>query len=162
MTVGCYCAYNTTYGFELLLEPESPRHVFQFLMCRNINLNPTSSKILKGIIYDNGCNFLKYLLNREPREFQYLRALVDGSHWHGHKSLRKPSQSSKGHIGCSEGFNINLYKHQMNGYSQGREQMHSILTNLSKSIRSMSYRNSMISLKTFFALLNLKNRGDLQ
>ena len=41
----------------------------------------------------------KYL-NREPREFEYLRCLVDGSHWQGQKRLRKPDRSGKGgHLG---------------------------------------------------------------
>ena len=29
------------------------------------------------------CNLHKYILNREPREFEFTRFLVDGSHWVG-------------------------------------------------------------------------------
>ena len=34
MTVGCSCKYNITLGFELMLQPETPRNVFRFLMTR--------------------------------------------------------------------------------------------------------------------------------
>ena len=47
----------------------------------------------------------------QVRSLQYLRCLVDGSHWQGQKKLKKPNKSGKGgHLGCSEGFNFNLYK----------------------------------------------------
>ena len=50
-------------------------------------------------------------LFREPREFEYLRTLVDGAHWQGQKKLKRPDRSGReGHIGCSEGLNFNLYK----------------------------------------------------
>ena len=42
---------------------------------------------------------------------------------------------------------------------QGREQMHASLIELKKGLRQMSYKNSMITFKSFFALLNLKRRG---
>ena len=53
-------------------------------MCRDIDMSK-----LKGIIYDNACNFHNYLLNREPREWQFLRCLVDGAHYRGHKKTKK-------------------------------------------------------------------------
>ena len=34
MTVGCSCQYNITLGFEIMLQPETPRNAFRFLMCR--------------------------------------------------------------------------------------------------------------------------------
>ena len=42
-------------------------------MCRDLEVDN-----LKGIFYDNACNFHTYLLGREPREWEYLRCLVDG------------------------------------------------------------------------------------
>ena len=45
-------------------------------MCRDVNL-----LALKGVIFDHACGLDQYLLNREPREFEYLRCLVDGAHW---------------------------------------------------------------------------------
>ena len=53
-------------------------------------------------------------LFREPREFEYLRTLVDGAHWQGQKKLKRPDRSGRGgHLGCSEGFNFNLYKQHL-------------------------------------------------
>ena len=37
MTVGCSCQKNTTLGFELMLQPETPRNVFRFLMSRFVD-----------------------------------------------------------------------------------------------------------------------------
>ena len=78
-TVGCSCPKNITYGFELMLQPESEHNLFRFIMCRDITM--TGPHKLHGIIYDNACNLDQYLLNREPREFEHIRVLVDGSHW---------------------------------------------------------------------------------
>ena len=103
-------------------------------------------------------------LFREPREFEYLKTLVDGAHWQGQKKLKRPDRSGRGgHLGCSEGFNFNLYKqHLKEGVlSQGREQMHSRLTKLSSSLCQMNYNSFMIFLKVYFAITNLKNKGIL-
>ena len=75
-SVGCACELNITYGYELMLCRESAHNIFRLLMCRDINLHE-----LKGIIFDHSCGLDQYLLNREPREFEYLRCLVDGAHW---------------------------------------------------------------------------------
>jgi hypothetical protein len=32
-------------------------------------------------VFDYACGLDQYILNREPREFEYLRLLVDGAHW---------------------------------------------------------------------------------
>jgi len=32
--IGCCCSYMITYGYELMIAPESARHFFRFLMCR--------------------------------------------------------------------------------------------------------------------------------
>ena len=49
-----------------------------------------------------------------------------------HTGMVKKSYGKGGHLGCSEGFNFNLYKpylpYKVN--SQGREQMHAILDKL--------------------------------
>ena len=52
----------------------------------------TRSSRLKGVIYDNACNFHSYLLGREPREWQYLRCLVDGAHFCERRSNRKKTR----------------------------------------------------------------------
>ena len=105
-----------------------------------------------------------YLLNREPREFEYKRTLVDGDHWASQKKLRKPNQSGKGgHLGCSDSFNYNLYKKYLEDNikinSQGREQLHSIVDACCKSLRQFSYVNYMTFMKVFFTVTNLNNQG---
>ena len=67
---------NITYGYELMLCKESAHNLFRLLMCRDINLHA-----LQGVIFDHACGLDQYILNREPREFEYLRCLVDGAHW---------------------------------------------------------------------------------
>ena len=74
------------------------------------------------------------MLNRDPREFEYKRFLVDGCHWAAQKQLKKPNQAGHGgHIGCSDSFNYNVYKKHIDlgigqeSNSQGREQFHALL-----------------------------------
>lgn len=60
----------------------------------------------KGIIFDFACGAHSYCLNREPREFEYIRFLVDSAHYRGHKKMkRNTNRSIGGHSGCSEGSN---------------------------------------------------------
>ena len=119
-------------------------------------------KKLKGVIFDNACGLDRYILNREPREFEFLRCLVDGSHWNGQKKLRHSDNNGRGgHLGCSDSFNFNIYKKFLREgtYSQGREQMHSKLTKLSTSLQQMNYRNHMTFLRLFFSIHNIQNKN---
>ena len=104
-SIGCACELSITYGFELMLGHESPRHFFKFLMNRKVNF-----KKLDGVVFDFACGLQRYALNREPENFQYLRFLVDGCHFQGQKKLRKPDSRSgrSGHLGCSSGYNWSL------------------------------------------------------
>ena len=176
-SVGCLCPYNITMGYELMLCKESSHNIFRLLMCRDINMHE-----LKGVIFDFACGLDQYMLNREPLEFEYLRLLVDGGHWQvsqlvwfsltsmtllslwqGQKKLRQPDRSGQGgHIGCSDGFNFNLYKPYISvkqPNSQGREQMHSKLDKLCPSLKHMDYADYMNFLRVFFGFTNFKNKG---
>ena len=73
---GCACSYNITYGYEMMLCKESAHNLFRFLTCRDIDLNQ-----LDGVLFDFACGAHRYALNREPALFEYVRFLVDGSHW---------------------------------------------------------------------------------
>ena len=75
-SVGCACPLNITYGYELMLCKESAHNLFRLMMCRDVNLHA-----LQGVIFDHACGLDQYILNREPKEFEYLRCLVDGAHW---------------------------------------------------------------------------------
>ena len=147
-SAGCACPLNITYGFEIMLCRESAHNLFRLLMCRDVDLHE-----LDGVIFDFACGLDQYILNREPREFEYLRCLVDGAHWQGQKKLKKPDKSGiGGHIGCSEGYTFNLYKQHLpyaQPNSQGREQMHSRLQKLCPSLKQMDYADFMAFAKFF-------------
>ena len=74
---------------------------------------------------------------------------------------------SGGHLGCSESYNFNAYKQftreDINGAqnSQGREQMHSTLSKLGKSLRQKNYKNFMNYLISFFAINNLSKMNKI-
>ena len=87
-SVGCLCPRAITMGFELMKNAESPRNLFRFLMTRDVPLDPAMENCLQGVVYDNACTLSKYLLNREANKFQFLRVLVDGMHWTGHRRTR--------------------------------------------------------------------------
>ena len=64
-------------------------------MCRDVDLN-----LLEGILVDHACLFEPYTMNREALLLEKVLVLVDGSHWAGHKNLKKPDTSGKGgHLG---------------------------------------------------------------
>ena len=162
-TIGCCCEFSITYGFELMLYKESARQFFRFLLNRKINY-----RRLRGVIYDYSCGLLRYCLNREPLDFEGMQFLVDGVHVAGQKRLKKEKSSNRkgGHLGCSESFDFNKHKSaitkiQGKTNSQGREQMHSILEPLAKSLRQKNYRNFMKTLIAFFAIRNLKTMKKL-
>ena len=157
-SIGCSCELSITYGFEIMIKHESPRHFLKFLMNRKLNL-----KKLKGVIFDFACGLHRYCLNREPKDFEFTRFIVDGSHYQGHKKLKRKDTRSgkKAHVGCSSSYNFNKYKTYTKVHkdgaknSQGREQMHSILDKLAKSLRQKNYNNFMKYMICFFAIRNL-------
>ena len=143
-----------------MLCKDSAHNIFRLLMCRDVDLCA-----LQGVIFDFACGLDRYILNREPREFEFLRCLVDGSHWQGHKKMKKPDRSGAGgHSGCSTGFNYNLYKKYLpykQPNSQGREQMHAKLDKLCPSLKQMNYVDFMNFLRVYFGLTNLINKGEI-
>ena len=88
-----------TYGFELMLNRESAHNLFRLLECRDIDQNA-----LKTVIFYFACGLHPFVLNREAKNYEFVRFLVDGSHWNAPKKLKCPDSSGKGgHVGCSEG-----------------------------------------------------------
>ena len=53
-SIGCACELSITYGFELMLGHESPRHFFKFLMNRKINI-----KKLDVVIFYFACGVIQ-------------------------------------------------------------------------------------------------------
>ena len=142
-----------------MLRKESAHNFLRFVLCRDVNL-----ETLEGLIYDYACGLHPYSLNREPEDFEFIRFLVDGSHWNGQKKLKKPDKSGKGgHLGCSRSYNFNEYKsaienqagHKIN--SQGREELHSLIIKCASSLQQKNYQNFFSWMITFFAINNLQN-----
>ena len=102
-----------------------------------------------------GWYLYRYVLKREPEEFEHIRFSVDGSHHQGMKKLKKKDSRTgkKGHLGCNSAYNCNLYKEftktSVDGAknSQGREQMHSTLDKLARSLRQKNYHNTSLAAK---------------
>ena len=139
-----------------MLNKESHQNLFRILKCRDLD-----HEQLEGILIDHACLVDRYIMNREAPMIEWKRVLVDGAHWRSQKKFKKHRNNGKGgHLGCSEGFNWNLYKHTVDSKinSQGREQLHSLVEKCSDSLRLMSYENFII----FFAVNNLKSRDKMQ
>ena len=77
------------------------------------------------------------------------------------KTRRNLKNKTTDQFSCSNAYNFNTYKQftkvTADGAknSQGREQMHSILTKLSKSYRQKNYHNFMRHMIAFFAIRNM-------
>jgi hypothetical protein len=71
----------------VMANAESPRIVFE-LVYTMFHSAPRS------IVYDNACNLLQYVLNREPEFFKECRFLVDAMHYKEHKHCGPDFDSS--------------------------------------------------------------------
>ena len=123
-----------------MLEHKSSHNLGRLLMCRDIDLNK-----LEGVVFDFGCNLHTYLINREPRLFQFKRVLVDSFHF-------------KNHRGCSSSYDASNYKQYLpeGFHTTGHEQVNSRLSKIEDSFRQFNYSNYMNMLKIWFAIDNLK------
>ena len=160
-SVGCCCSLNITCGYEIMLNAESPRNAFRLLKCRDLDMNGS----LKGAIFDFGCGLHDYILGREAKEFEYLRVLVDVSHYRGHKKIKsgKGKENTGGHLGCSSGYDSGNYKEYLGKHFQttGREQIHSPLNKLCSSLQQMKFTTYMKFLEVYFVYRNLKSMGEI-
>ena len=129
-----------------MLTPESSHNFARLLLCRDINMTR-----LEGLVFDFGCNLHNYLLNREPREIEFKRVLVDSFHYKNHKA-------------CASSYDAANYKKYLpkGFYTIGREQINSKLQKIEESFRQMNYKNYFIMHKMFFRIENLKSNGVLQ
>ena len=73
--VGC----RRAIAWSLMADAESPRTLFELLWA----FFPIWLAL--RLSYDNGCNFLTFVLNREPRWAAIVRVLIDKLHYAGHK-----------------------------------------------------------------------------
>ncbi|XP_066271346.1 uncharacterized protein [Branchiostoma lanceolatum] len=133
-----YCQHAICYGFEVMLEPESPKYPFRILKSR-------FSTAPSVIIYDNACQLHSYCLNRDPGFFQNSRFFVDRLHFKNHK-------------GCSKGYCLDMYKASFDILtinSQINEQANSGLRRIEGQLSYMNPRNFLHRLVTFLAVKNL-------
>ena len=92
-TMGCGCPHNTTFGFELMLNKESPRNLFRILQCRDFD-----HAHLQGILIDHACLVDRYILNREAPMLEFKKLLVNGAHWRAKKKLKNVIKTQEGVI----------------------------------------------------------------
>ena len=139
-TVGCACPRNITLGWEMMQKKESAHNLFRLVTTRDLDLEK-----LKMICFDHACSLNAFALNREAREFEYIKTVVDTVHW-------------KNHTACSRGFDSRFYKNSIlsNMNSQSREQTNSKIAKLKPSLRQMNYQSFFVMLKVFFRINNLK------
>jgi hypothetical protein len=64
----------------MMPDPESPATIFELLHTR------APDDRLMRIIYDNACNAMHYVLNREAKLCERLEFYVDEFHFTGHKA----------------------------------------------------------------------------
>ena len=98
---------------------------------------------LKAICFDHACSLHAYAMNREAREFEYIKMFVDTLHW-------------KNHTSCSSGFNAKHYKKTMLSSlnSQSREQTNARLARLKPSLREAFIKKKINKTKYFRLRLN--------
>ena len=106
---------------SVMANAESPRTVFEvvYTLCRDAP---------RSIIYDNACNLLQYVLNREPEFFKNTRFAVDAMHYREHKH-------------CGPDFDSSLYAAITN--SPLAEQKNSVLRQLENVASYMSQTTFM-------------------
>lgn len=75
------CEHQKCYGFHIMREPEGRKDLFTILY------EYMPAEVLNGliIVYDFGCNFREYTLNREPMLFQNTQVFIDRFHYFNHK-----------------------------------------------------------------------------
>ena len=129
-----YCQHGVCYGFEVLRSCESPRHPFQLFTTRFTS--PPSV-----IVYDNACQLHIYSLNREPQRFKRTLFVVDRFHW-------------RGHVGCSSGYNLDMYIAHKGLNSQVNEQANAGLQHIKSQLAYMTFDNFVFHLCLFLCLKN--------
>ena len=75
-------------GSATLSDFESPKTVFDYIISRF----PPGTKL--RICYDNGCNLLHYILNREPERAKDIEVYIDALHSAGHKQCLRAYSTS--------------------------------------------------------------------
>jgi hypothetical protein len=124
-------------GFVVLDAPESPRMVYEVLMTR-------FSQNSCIVLYDNACNLLEYILNRDPHPLRNMSFFVDGFHYASHKN-------------CTPGFNTQQYPALLKQYNTSLvEQKNAKIARFKQTNPSKKYRTMVAGLRFAIALMNIE------
>jgi CxC4 like cysteine cluster associated with KDZ transposases len=124
-------------GFVVLDAPESPRMVYEVLMTR-FSENPCI------VLYDNACNLLEYILNRDPYPLRNISFFVDGFHYASHKN-------------CTQGFDTKQYPVLLKKYNTSLvEQKNAKIARFKHTNPSKKYRTMVAGLRFAIALMNIE------
>jgi hypothetical protein len=135
-----YCVeHECCIGFVVLDGAESPRVVYEVLATR-------FKKLPQNVIYDNGCNLSEYVLNQTPYLFRRTQVMVDGFHFHSHKSCAS-CFSTEQNPRTMEKLNTSLF-----------EQQNARLTKLKETAPLMRARVFMAMVRMAVSNPNIKHK----
>ena len=97
-------------------------------------------------IYDNCCNYHKYILRRFPYRSRWFLFVVDRHHLSNHTT-------------CSSSYDMSNYKFLDNVNSQICEQRNNSLRKMATSLAYYKFNNYLRILELFFAYTNMKVKG---
>ncbi len=140
-----FCPHDICYGFWMLTENESVKHVFDIFLHR-------FSEAPHLIHYDRGCQLHQYIMHREPIFFRDTICRIDITHY-------------KNHVNCSKGYDPNTYR-QVNSYarsdnrinSQVCEQFNSSLKHVRDQVGFMTQHRYLLFTRFFLYQLNQRKK----
>lgn len=77
--------------WSLMADAESPKTLFELLYAW------LPADVTARVMYDNACNALQYILNREPELGRRLEFYIDAMHFKGHKGCCESYNSGDSH-----------------------------------------------------------------
>ena len=134
------CQHRITKGFTAMKNGESPAMFAKPLFKRL----PKRVKARRRVfIYDNCCNFHRYVLRRFPWRSRWFLFVVDRHHLCNHTA-------------CSSSYDMSQYRYLDKVNSQLCEQRNNSLRKMSTTLAYYEFHNYLRILELFFAYTNLK------
>jgi hypothetical protein len=134
-----FCPHGICLGFHFMSSFESPETFFSLFMKRR-KMAP------RVIIYDNGCHFHGYAMNREPWYWRNTEVYVDAMHYWC------------GHVGCSIGYCIERFTFYDVINTEVAEQAFSGLDRITTCVSFMAVENATRFVRLFFWFHNENRR----
>ena len=123
-------------GFEAMKRGESARNPFEFVMTR-------CEKVPAIQLYDNGCNYVAFALNREPKLFAGTsnHIVIDKLHY-------------VNHVNCNKTFNCGEYVTKYFGNPSGKDNLKSSqMETRNKQLSRYKYHISWMRKEYFFLFM---------